>query len=59
MRRNGHLTKDEEDALMAVFDEMPNVMLMDVVRLIENLIRMRRKDLTVRNEYCKRSVNVV
>jgi len=52
MRRDGHLTTDEEDALAVVFDKMSNAMLMDVVRLIENLIRMRRKDLTERKRYC-------
>lgn len=49
------LSKDDEDRLLEVFRQWDNAMLMDVVRLIENLIRLRRKDLTERAAYCRRT----
>lgn len=54
------LSKEDDGRLLQVFDKWDNVMLMDIVRLIENLIVRRRKRLTMRERYCRRSeCNVV
>ncbi len=52
----GHrLDSDDVERLTEVFVEMDNAVLMEVVWLIENLIRDRRKSLTMRERYCSRN----
>lgn len=46
------LSESDKQALRVVFDGMPNAMLMDIVRMVENLIQERRFCLTTRRRYC-------
>lgn len=46
------LSERDKEQLMAVFGEWDNALLMELIWLIENLIRERRLCLTERNRYC-------
>ena len=48
------LSKDDEERLRDVFIQWDNAALMEVVWLIENLVRDRRKCLTMRERYVTR-----
>ena len=53
----GHrLSEEDQERLRVVFIEWDNAMLMEVVWLIENLIRDRRKCLTMRERYVTKGV---
>ncbi len=45
------LSDRDQCALLLIFRAMDNAMLMEIIWLIENLVKNRRKDLTERRRY--------